>query len=116
MTSTITGASPHTPAQILGYRTSRRGRNVVQELAASEDLAVTLRPAGLRSGTLRALFLTEAPARSLEAELAAAQTLTFETDELSAADMTFVLDGTIDVELDPTTRRRWIVAFDFQEV
>lgn len=117
MTNIITGTGgSHVPDLIDGYRSTRTSRNVLHTLAGSQEPAITLRPAGLRRGSLTALFSVQAEALALEADLAAGQTLTFDTDELTDVDMTFVLDGSLVVELDRDTRSRWTVTFDFQEV
>jgi hypothetical protein len=118
MTTTITGTDTHEPILVRGYKSIRRGRNIVHELTGTDADAITLRPAGLRTGTLVALCSTATDALALEADLAAAHTLEFSTDDQTGLDMTFVLDqgGLLVVELDPQTRKFFTVTFDFREI
>jgi hypothetical protein len=80
------------------------------------DVTVALRPAGLRRGRFSAVFSGKAAAIALEAELALAQILTIADTDHSDLDMSFVLDGQLEIQLDPQTRRNWIVTWEFQEV
>jgi hypothetical protein len=118
MTTTINGSGAHAPILVTGYKTIRQSRNIVHELTGTEDSAITLRPAGLRTGTLTALCATATDALALEDDLAAAHSLDFATDDQAGLDMTFVLDagGVITTELDPQTRKVWTVSFDFREI
>jgi hypothetical protein len=118
MTTTITGDAIHTPEQVLGFKSERRARNIIIDLPGSTDVAVSLRAAGQRRGTLTALFLTSADAMAFEADLAGARSFDLETDDQTGLDMTFVLqpDSRIELELEPRTRRVWTVTFDFQEI
>jgi hypothetical protein len=116
MTTTITGADPHTPTLLTTYGWNRTAGNIIDRLAGNNDLSVALRPAGLRKGRFSAVFNDAAAAIALEAELALAQTLTLADTDQSDLDMSFVLSGQLEIQLDPQTRRNWIVTWDFQEV
>jgi hypothetical protein len=118
MTTTIAGSATHTPEQVLGFKSERRARNVFVPLAGAADVSVSLRTAGLRRGTLAALFSTSSAAMAFEAELAGARSFDLASDDQTGLDMTFVLqpDSRIELELEPCTRRLWTVTFDFQEI
>lgn len=117
MADTITdGTATVTPELIDGYRSERETGNVIH--LASDDpanLDVTLRPAGLRTGTLRLLFLTLAAALTAEDMHAGDAVLSLATPNHPGLAMTYVAAGTISVELDDT-RSVWLVEVDFQEV
>ena len=119
MSTTIKGVTTttvHTLLLMLGYEATRRGRNVIHELADSNAPAVVLRTAGLRSGTIKALCATSAAALALETDLKTAQKLEFATTDLTGINMTFVLLNELTVELEDDTRKLFIVTFDFQEI
>jgi hypothetical protein len=118
MTTTITGASIHTPEQILGFKSERIAQNLIMQLTGSPDVSVSLRPAGLRRGTLTALFVSSTTAMSFESDLASARSFELVSDDQTGLDMTFVLQPAtrIELELEPRARRLWTVKFDFQEI
>jgi hypothetical protein len=116
MTTTITGADAHVPTLLTTFGWTRASRNIITRLAGSSDIVVALRPAGARRGRFSAVFSDKAAAIALEAELALAQSLTIEDTDHGDLDMTFVLAGSLEIQLDPQTRRNWIVTWEFQEV
>ncbi|MGV8851711.1 MAG: hypothetical protein ACOH1M_03975 [Rhodoglobus sp.] len=104
------------PELIDGYKSSRENRNVIHAVLGANAPAVTLREAGLRTGSLTALFKTLAEAQLLESALTAGIVLQFADTDNEALLMSFVVGGDISVELDDETRELWLVEFDFQEV
>jgi hypothetical protein len=117
MASTIsTSEETFTPVLIDGYKSSRASRNVIHNVLGANAPAVTLRAAGIRTGTLTALFVTLGEAQALEAALAANDVLQFADTDNESLLMDFIVDGGITVELDDDTRRLWLVEFDFHEV
>lgn len=117
MTTISDGTTTITPILIDGYESTREAGNVVHKILGTPVPAISLRAAGLRTGRLTALLESRAAALALENVLAGANLLTF-TDTDTTLSMTFGLDGDggIVTRLDPATRRRWTVAWDFQEV
>jgi hypothetical protein len=116
VTTTVTlGETTITPTLLLGYRSTRRTRNVITPTLDDEATdAVMLRGAGLRTGTL--VFLcTEETAFALE-QLHTAGVLTLADDEVPAIGMDYVPSGQISVVLDEDTRDDWTVEVEFQEV
>jgi len=117
MTSTVTNtAGTLTPVLINGYRSARAARNVLHPIIGSAAPSVTLRAAGLRTGTLAMLCETLADALALEAAHAAAGTLQLEDSDLPALNMLYVSSGSIEVELDTSTGTMWWVRAEFQEI
>lgn len=112
----IEGTDTHEPALVIGYRSSRRGRNIFHSVEESEGFAVVLRNASPRAGRIDALCDDLTEAMALEADLAEGHTLTLSSASKPALDMTFALDGEVTVELEPRARRRWIVTFQYQEI
>lgn len=119
MSTTIThSGGTITPDLVDGYRSSRQGGTIVHPISNSASADVTLRVAGLRSGTMRLLFASESASEEAEAALAAGEVYTLASSDRTTIPMTFVVpeDGVIVRELDDTTRDVWFVEFTFQEV
>lgn len=120
MPTTITsGASTITPTQVLGYSSSRPVMNIIHPVLGAASPDVTLRLAGLRKGTLELGFQgTTSEATSLAAEnlLKSAVTFTLTSTDRTSIQMNFVLDGTLERELEGESRNAWIVTFGWQEV
>lgn len=109
------GTASITPELVLGYQASRASRNVIHSLLSGAE-AVSIRPAGPRTGTLGLFFLTEQEADAAEALHAASGVFTYTSPELPTTGMRYVTDGSIDVQLDPSTLTRWIVSVPYREV
>lgn len=117
MAVTVTdGTTDVLPRMVTGWRSRRRGGNVVHELVATENVDVTLRPAGLRRGTVEYLCDTLADALNLEALHAGEVVLSVAFSDAPALDMDYVVDGDVAVEIDDATRDAWLVLVDFQQV
>lgn len=142
MSSGIITATPHTivPTLVIGYEAARASRNIVHDILGSETPDVTYRPAKARSGRMRLLFATAVTSgydwidgyyveviagSDPEADsLAAVNVLAtyagpmqFTAAGRDTLAMTFVVgEGDITRTLDATTRRTWVVEFDYQEV
>jgi hypothetical protein len=118
MTVTISnGIDSVSPALVDGFRAARTSRNVLVPILNASSRAVSLRPAGLLTGTLRLFFLNHADAVECLALLAAPGIFTYENTTDSAYDMTFVVPpGELTIELDDTTRLRWWIDAPFEEI
>lgn len=128
------------PTLIDGYQVSRESRNVVHSIVGRAQPDVTLRPASLRKGTLRLVFggtsssseyvffdgyitlldldATDPEQASKDAFDAHSEPNVFVLRDSTrpTVEMTYVVDGQIGRELDPVTRRVWIVTVDYQEI
>lgn len=117
MSVTITrGESSVAPYMVLGYKSSRAAGNLIHTIIGRADPDVTIKPAGLRTGTLQLFCLDLATALEVEAIHAGEGSLDLVDTDLPTLAMTYVVDGDIELELDPDTRRRWVVTVGFQEV
>lgn len=105
-----------TPELVLGYDWSAPSRNIVHPLLGGVAVAVTLRRAGLRRGTMRMLFLTEDGAMSAFYQHRQPTRFYFEDSERESVSINYVVDGDVRCELDPITRERWVVSVDYQGV
>lgn len=99
-----------------GYTAPRTNRTIVQPLVGTEDVAVTLRPAGPRTGPLRVLHGTLAAAVAFLDALAAAVVWTFEDSDNPGLDMSYVVVEGPTLAIDDETRTLWWVEFHFQEI
>ncbi len=143
MTTIITHADGTIfPTLIEGYESTRDSGNVAHPIVGSDNPDYTLRPAGLRTGTLTLLFAdtpastgyvieddyvvpVEIPEQSAEdASLvcetvhASAQVFTLTTADRATILMTYVVraGGKIIRTLDRDTRSVWLVAVEYQEI
>jgi hypothetical protein len=104
------------PALVLGYQWKLTSRSNVHQLISSYAPAVTVRPASLRSGTLRLLFLTEGEAATAQLVHSLGSVLTLADSDRPTAGMSYVLSGVLDTQLDTQTSKRWVVSVDYEEV
>lgn len=117
MANTITdGTTVITPELILGWDASQSSRNIVHEIIGKASPDVTLKAAGLRTGTLELLFISAADALTARTMLAQALPFLIESDEAFLDNFRFVVAGTISSALEDTTRNLWTISVDFQEV
>jgi hypothetical protein len=104
------------PDLILGMKWEREPATIVHKLLAVPAVAVTLRPAAKRTGTLALFFLTEAAALSADRSLGLPEVFTLVDDEHPGRGMRFVVADSLAAELDSQTRLRWVVSAGFAEV
>lgn len=119
MATTITaGATTIAPIQVEGYSAARTGGTLVHQILARQDPDVSLRPAGMRAGTLTLLFATEATAAAAVTALSAAGAFTLASTDRTSIAMRFVVPSgqQLTIALDDVTRNHWHVSVPFQEV
>lgn len=115
MTTSITDGSTTIYPIIDGYTAARPNRNVVHPILGSTAPAVSLRQAGLRTGTLRLVFSSDSTAFQAHALLSSGVELTLASTERASINMSFVLAGAATIDLDSKTSVAWVVTFDYQE-
>jgi hypothetical protein len=112
---TNTAGARITPLLVLGYETARQSQSIFHDiLGGGQD--VTLRPASLRSGTLRLLLATEAEAVAAETAHAAGKVLRLTDTDRPSVSMSYVLDGSLVRRLDDGTRKLWTLDVGYREV
>jgi hypothetical protein len=117
MTTTITDAATNIiPDLVLGYNTTRASRNVIHNVIGKAEPDITLELDGLRTGTLQLFFETKETAWEAYNALAGVATWELTDTDYPEIDMNFVREGNMSMELDPVSRRRWIIEVDYQEV
>lgn len=119
MSTTITYSSGTiTPAVVDGYSSARSGGTLLHWVSNVASPDVTLRPADLRSGSLRLVFPDDASSAAAEMALSAPEVFTLASTDLGSIPMAFVVPETGQIlrELDDATRRVWVLTVDFQEV
>lgn len=104
------------PLQVLGYESQRASANVFHDVIGRANPDVTLRPAGLRTGTLTYLFGSEVDALECERMHSGTGVLTLDDPDLPTIAMPYVADGAITRQLDSETRRLWLVGVAYREV
>ena len=109
------------PSAILGYGSTRETGTVVHRIINRPGPDVTLRVAGLRTGSLRLAFVgpsAESDSAAAETVLATAAVFALQSADRASVQMSFVLPvgGRLDRTLEETTRAAWVVSFDWVEV
>lgn len=145
MTTHVTnGTLTFFPTVVDGYESARETATVVHQILDRANPDVTIRPAGLRTGTLRLVFANpdvayigalitiggyvfentdpnsplsaEQMARACEDAHAQGGVFTLMSTDRYSIEMSYVANGTIARSLDEDTRQVWIVEIDFHEV
>ena len=118
MATTITaGSVTITPTLVEGYAATAPARTLVHDILGRTAPDITLRPAGLRTGTLTLLIAVEARAVEAFTALCAGVVCTLASDERSISMPFIVPDGQqVGIKLDDTTRDHWHITVPFQEV
>lgn len=111
--SAANGAGTTSPVLIDGYNPRRESRNKIHDLLDG-SIGVSFIAPRPRSGTLRLLYTTEADAAAALSLHAQETSFTLSTD-LPTVGMTYVLDGSLDVDLD-AEQGHWWVEVGYQEV
>jgi hypothetical protein len=112
-----TGATIINPILATGYESRRPARNIVHEIFDTTSVDVTLRPAGLRTGTLELLFADEASSKAAEDAIAAAGVMTFGDTDVTTVDMSFIVPAGGDITRTlHDSRTAWLVTFGYHEV
>ncbi|MDP4333551.1 carbohydrate binding domain-containing protein [Curtobacterium sp. A7_M15] len=122
-TSYFDGSSPTTgelpniqPVLVTQWAASSQSRHIVHDVLGTPWPAITLQPAGPRTGTMSALFTSELDAADFFTMLRGTAVLTFsDTDTLTTA-MQFVATDAIQMAPDSQDSRRWVVTFGYMEV
>lgn len=111
------GTDTVTPVVIDGFTSESEAGTIVQPLIGSEDVAVTLRPASLRTGTyVLNMGTDEAASADAETLFRGAHLWTVTIAERATINMSFVVTGRVIRQLEDATRNVWFVRFDWQEV
>lgn len=114
--ATVFETETSTPLLVEGYSSSRASRNVFREVIGRDYPDVTLRPAGLRQGSIRFLFDSEEEAARCEDIHRTTNVLTFSDSEVPTINMDYVVNGNITRTLEVVEAGLWSVQVDFQEV
>lgn len=104
------------PVLVDGYESTRTTGSLVHPILGLPTPEVTLRPAQLRTGTLRLVFPGEFVSADAETQLSVGGVFTLKSSDRVTVIMDFVPFGKITRALDDETRDVWIVSVDFQEV
>lgn len=117
MTTTIfAGATTITPSLVLGYETASESGNRIHQIIGAQDPAVTLGSEGMRSGTLKMIYPTQALAWAARSFLKTSNIFTLASTDETVIGMRFVRDGAMTIELDEDTLSTWILTIDYHEV
>lgn len=112
--SATNGAGTVTPAAIEGYNPRRVSRNKIHDLLDGSIGVAYIAPRP-RSGTLRMLFPTETDAFVAYNLHAIETSFQLASSDVSSIGMTYVLDGSLDIDLD-SEQGLWWVEVGYQEV
>lgn len=120
MATTITSAGVPISVTLTAYESRRETRSIVHTILSNPVPDVTLRPSGLRRGTLTLTFLgpnAETDSATAEATLAAGSVCALASTDRSSINMSFIRpeSGGL-VRAIGQTLVTWTLSFDWQEV
>jgi len=117
------GSRTVSPLVVSSYEAAREVRNVFNAVLGAQATVAVAFPAGLRAGTLVAVFTAQADALTLDSMLAGTAVITYADSDVPAVGMTFLADQSIrvypadeSVTLDGEEVLFWYVEFGYQEV
>lgn len=103
------------PRLWMDYKSSSAAATIAHPLM-SGGIAIVHRPTPPRTCTLALFYPSEADALAAETAHRSGGTFTISETGRPSKTMTYVVVGSIERALDPTTARNWIVAADVQAV
>jgi hypothetical protein len=116
MPTTISdGVTSVTPNLVTDYSYTRTARTIVHTVLDRSDPDTTLRPVGLRTGSLSMLCATRELASELEALHLAPGPRFLTSDDEPTADMTYLAVGDLGTTYD-ADGDVWLVTIGYQEV
>lgn len=106
-----------TPIVVEGFEYARAARSILHPILGNPAPDVTFRPGGLRKGRMVLVMADSVSAHAAVVGLLTDRTFTLADADVPEIGMRFrVADDDVSVQLDPVTRRRWLVTVPFQEV
>lgn len=118
ITRTPALAAPIVPAltEASSYDSSSEVRNQIHPIVGRADVEATLRPAGLRTGTMTLVFTDRATAHTAAQAHRDVGVFHLADSDVPEASMSYVTTGAVQLTLDPETAREWLLRIGFQEV
>ncbi|GAA2951560.1 hypothetical protein [Microbacterium schleiferi] len=120
MTTTITAqdgtGDSTTPASVDGFERVARSGNVVHELIAPGEIAVTLLGDLPPTGTLPLVYATDAAAEAARLLLGRATSFALVSDTRPIVNLTFVRQGHLTAALHDQVRGVWVLSVGYQEI
>lgn len=104
-----------TPVSMEGWEAKAEARSLVHTILGRSDPDITIRPPGLRSGTLTLVFATAAQAQEARWTLLIPQVLTLANADVPEVAMTFwVAGGEVSEAIGKA--QEWTIRAPFQEI
>lgn len=117
MATTISnGTTTLTPTIVDGWESVQATRNVIHDILGNTSPDVTLRPARMRTGTLKTVWETKAQAEAARQLHLTATVFTLTSDVITYITMQYVVAGAVTTTLFDDTRNAWTVDIEYQEV
>jgi hypothetical protein len=105
------------PVLVQTLTVSQRTRSIVHDIVGSAEPYISFQPAALRTGQHVFFFASESEAMTAQSICNQIGAFTLSYPERPWIEMRFVVaDGSIDLDLDPTTRKHWTLTVSFQEL
>lgn len=108
------GATTITPTVVSSYEVEQEGGNLVHTIPGRSEPDVTLRPAGLRTGTLTLTFASATAANAARLLHVTGGVFTLTSPEQAVVNMSYVLSGKLGTVLG--SAGEWTITVDFHEV
>lgn len=113
------GAGVIEPQIVLNITSDQTSGNIVHPILGRANPDVTIRPAGLRTGSIEMGFAgdtAEADSEAARSLHATGGVFVVTSDDRSTLEMFYIVSGRIVRELEDGSRDAWIVRVDYQEV
>ncbi|MDU0367677.1 hypothetical protein RWH45_10650 [Microbacterium sp. KSW4-17] len=113
------GASTIAPQQVMNITSQQESGTIVHPILGRAFPDITLRPAGVRTGTITMGFAgptAETDAATARALLASGVVFTIAPEERTSLSMACIVSGRISLDLEDVTRDAWVLTVDYQEV
>lgn len=102
------------PLAVSEYSVDQQSGNVVHDVLGRPDPDITLRPTGLRVGTLTLTFANAVAADDARTQHATGSVFTLTSDDVAVVSMTYVLTDKLGTMRGAAGE--WTITVDFQEV
>ena len=116
MTTITSALATIVPTLVDGYTATSSSNNIEHKIIGRPDPDVSLAEDDTRTGSLTLVFAASAAATAARKALRVPAVWTLSDPEVPEAEMRFVRQGDLGVELHDETRAVWIVTVGFREV
>lgn len=118
MSTTIsTGSLTTLPVLVKNWESAQETRNIIHKIIGKSAPDVTIKPAGMRTGTLSLFYTTLSAAESARSIFTTAAVFTITSTDAPWLDgFKFVISGSVSAAIEEVDLASWHISIDYQEV